>query len=233
MTTVAIMQPYLYPYIGYFQLIAAADIFVILDDVQYIRRGWVNRNQVLLNGKPMMISIPVAAASQSTPINQIHVAEGASRAVNKLRSTLRHSYGNCLGWSSVDEAVCIINQSLPNSLLFPVLEQSINHACKVLGVHRSFVLASTLGGSDLRREDRIIHLVKKLGGTHYINLPGGYSLYDYSMFRDHGLELSFIKPILKPYPQKGTEVFVPALSVLDLMANFAAEDLHLFGCGLS
>ncbi len=84
---IAIMQPYIFPYIGYFQLIHAADVFVFYDDVNYINRGWINRNRILLNGKDQLFTIPCKEASQNKLIKDIEVLAD-KKAFQKMLTTM-------------------------------------------------------------------------------------------------------------------------------------------------
>lgn len=213
------MQPYLLPYVGYFQLIEEADVFILLDDVQYIRRGWVNRNRVLLHGQPHAIRLPIAKASRSTAINKIQIADDAHQYLSKQKTMIHHAYGASSGWAVVQQvSTCITDNNL-NGALLPVLKDSIQQCCKYLGIQRSIVMASDLGGEELRGDQRILHLLKAVGGTRYINLPGGVELYNDSLFGNRGIELKFLLPKLRAYPQIGVSDFVPALSVLDILAS--------------
>ena len=96
----AVMQPYFLPYLGYFQLLAAVDIFVILDDVNYINRGWINRNRILLNGQPCWVTLPISKASQNRRINEISL-DTNKRFTSKTLDRIRHAYTRAPHFSEV------------------------------------------------------------------------------------------------------------------------------------
>ena len=196
-----------------------ADVFILLDDAQYIRRGWVNRNRILLHGKPHAIRLPVANAHRATPINQIQIADHASQFLSKQQTLFRHAYGTSPGWPTVQQAAgCLADINLHGPLL-PVLTDALQKCCNILGIQRTILMASDIHGNELRGERRMFQLIKAVGGTRYINLPGGVSLYDDKSFGEHEIELKFLKPRLTAYRQVNDSGFTPALSVLDILAN--------------
>ena len=83
---IAIMQPYFFPYLGYWQLMNIVDKFVIYDDVNYIKRGWINRNRILVEGKPFYIHVPVMKASQNKIINEMEVFVDSSLRKKELKT---------------------------------------------------------------------------------------------------------------------------------------------------
>jgi hypothetical protein len=208
----AVMQPYLFPYLGYFQLIRAVDTFVVYDDVNYIKGGWINRNFILAEGHKQLITLPLQGASPNLLINQIMVGDRQ----DKLIETIRHRYSKAPQFSAVYPLVeDILNQQDKN--LARYLDYQLRQLCDYLGLHPKWHASSALKKDNgLRGQDKVLAICEELGATHYINVPGGKSLYDREAFASRGVQLSFIQPKAVSYRQFGNE-FVPNLSIIDVM----------------
>lgn len=208
----AIMQPYLLPYLGYFQLIRAVDAFVVYDDVNYIKGGWINRNFILAEGDKQLITLPLQGASPNQLINQITVGNRQ----NKLIETIRHRYGKAPQFSAVYALVeNILKQHEENLARF--LDYQLRQICDYLGLHPKWYVSSSLKkDNELRGQDKVLAICEELGATHYINVPGGKSLYDREAFASRGMQLSFVQPKAVAYRQFGNE-FTPNLSIIDVM----------------
>jgi hypothetical protein len=208
----AIMQPYLFPYLGYFQLIRAVDAFVVYDDVNYIKGGWINRNLILAQGSKQLITLPLQGASPNQLINQVAVGGRPE----KLLETIRHCYAKAPQFSTVFPLVeKILLQEEKNLARF--LDQSLRLVCEHLGLHPRWHVSSVLNkDNELRGQDKVLVICKELGATHYINVPGGKALYDQETFASRGVRLSFIQPKAVSYRQFANE-FVPNLSIIDVM----------------
>ena len=211
-----IMQPYLFPYIGYFQLIAMVDTFVIHDDVQYIKAGWINRNRILVNDRPRYVTLPVRKGPTSLAINERVFADAFESDKKKMLRQIEDAYR---------KAPCF-------DTVFPLLEDSLAGAernvsafvvgtlqacCRYLKIETPFVLSSeTVRFDDLKGQDRVLEINAFLGATHYINTIGGKELYDRDQFMRRGLKLSFLR--LRPirYRQFAGE-YVANLSIIDVM----------------
>jgi hypothetical protein len=219
----AVMQPYLFPYIGYFQLICAVDAFVIYDDVNYITGGWINRNYILAPEGKQRITLPVEGASQNKLINEIAV--GHKR--KKITETIRQRYSKApffaMAFPLIEE---ILNQNECNLARF--LEFQLLQVCSYLGLNRQWMVSSNLKKTNvLRGQEKILAICKELSADHYINLYGGKELYDPKDFLVAGKKISFIKSNNACYRQFGTE-FVPNLSIIDLlMFNDKTQCLEL------
>ena len=219
----AIMQPYLLPYIGYFQLIAAADVFVILDDVQYIRRGWINRNRILLNGEPHWLTLPVAYAEQETKIieMQYQLDDAALRKVgNQLDAAYRKAPQRDAMQPLLDQ---VLGASDSNVARFNTA--GLRRVCEALGVGTPMVAASEMGrDTELKAQAGLIDICRRLGADHYVNAAGGVDLYQAAAFAEQGLALSFIRSEAPPYRQFGAP-FVANLSIADLLMFCGPEQL--------
>jgi hypothetical protein len=209
---VAIMQPYFFPYVGYFQLINAVDKFVIYDDVNYIKGGWINRNYILSQSKRALITLHLVGASSNKLINQVELAGNQQ----KLMKTIQQSYSKAPYYNQV---IPILERVLlsKESNLARFLELGLREVSDYLGINSEWLISSDLEKENsLRGQEKVLAICKKLGATEYINLPGGRSLYDSEIFLERGIQLSFIEPKSQPYYQNRGE-FIPSLSVIDLM----------------
>lgn len=217
---VAIMQPYFFPYQGYFKLINSVDLFVVYDDVNYINRGWINRNYILLNGKKKLITMPLVASSQNKLIKDIHVA----KTNHKLIETIRHAYSKSAQFKNVYPIIkSAINTQETN--LAHCLTQQLKDTCKYLDIKTNFIMSSKiLKENNARGVDTIIAICKELGANTYINQPGGKRLYEFSIFSDNNIELKFNTHEPKEYPQS-SDNWIPNLSIIDLMMNVKKTDL--------
>jgi WbqC-like protein family len=211
----AVMQPYLFPYAGYFQLIHAVDKFVFYDDVTYIKNGWINRNRLLLQGEPHYFTVPLSNASSFVPIRDVRF-DAAAPWKRKLAATFEQAYASA---PFRKEGMALLHDALDNAegSIANAARGSVLAVLQYLGIARSIVETSqAYGNQDLKGEARIIDICRREGADVYVNAPGGRGLYDAANFRAAGVALKFLAPRLAPYDQ-GAGEFVPGLSVLDLI----------------
>lgn len=226
----AIMQPYFFPYIGYWQLMYAADRFVIYDDVSFIKQGWINRNRILINGAPSYITIPLDGASPNKRICDIAV-QGGQRWRNKIIKSIESAYGRSAHYSAVyPEIERQIRHTAIN--LAELLAAHLNSMAEFLGIKTDIVLSSrTYRNSDLTGQERVIDICRREGASTYINLSGGRELYDAESFGAANVDLMFLSSCISPYRQR-TANFVPNLSLIDALMeigiNGVAEKLCEF-----
>ncbi len=213
--TIAIMQPYIFPYIGYFQLINAVDKFVIYDDVNFINKGWINRNNILVGGKAHLFTIPLKDASQNKLINEVYLLAGDPWR-KKLLKTLQQSYQKAPNYHAVFSLVEEIVNSSAESI-YELTLIALRKVCAYMGIETEIVSSSRIyNNTDLRGPERILDICKQEGAAHYINPVGGMELYDKDKFEQEGIKLNFIKSVVHPYPQF-QNAFVPWLSVIDVL----------------
>lgn len=208
------MQPYLLPYIGYFQLIRAVDVFVVYDNIKYTKKGWINRNRFLQNGADALFSVPLRKDSDFLDIRERQVAPDFNRA--KLLNTLREAYRRA---PFFDPAFALVERVLanPEPNLFEFIRASIVEACGYLGIGTRIVVSSTLPiDHGLQGKDKVMALCEAVGARTYVNPIGGVELYAKPEFAARGIELRFLKPRPFEYPQLGN-AFVPWLSIVDVM----------------
>jgi hypothetical protein len=212
---VSIMQPYLFPYIGYFQLMAACDLFVAADDAQLTRRGWINRNRILVNDAPFRVTMPVATASHRLPINaRQYVFQ--NRLALRFRHRLMRAYRRA---PFFDTAMDIVDDALdcadPNVATFNV--RALRCVARRLGIHTPVRLASDVSRKDgLSGQALVIDRCLRLGASQYLNPIGGRALYDEAVFAEAGIELRFVEPSVPFYSQFGARP-VPSLSIIDVL----------------
>lgn len=211
------MQPYFFPYIGYFQLIASVDKFVIYDDVNYINRGWINRNYILMNGVSTMVNIPLAGSSQNKLISNIEILDLPNWKLKFLR-TLEHSYKKAPLFPQVFELLELIFKK-ECSHIGQFNFESIQVICDYLEIQTKIIRSSSqYQNKDLFGQYRIIDICEKEKVSNYINPIGGIDLYDKKHFHEKNIILNFIQPSAISYNQKCL-TFTPFLSIIDVLMN--------------
>ncbi len=193
------MQPYFFPYIGYFQLIAHSDVFVFHDDVQYIKEGWLNRNRILdSKGNAVWITLPVEAASHKLSINNRTYLrrENAGRILRKIEN----AYFSAPQFGEVFPLIHkMMEFAEPNVASFNI--NLVETVSAHLGLRTRFVRSSGIPGlAGLTGQARVVEICKRLGAARYVNPIGGTALYKAEAFRDSGLALSFLETAIEPRP---------------------------------
>lgn len=227
---IGMMQPYLFPYLGYFQLISAVDVFVLGDDLQYVKESWINRNRILMNGKDKLITFPLKKGDYLSRINDRVFCDDFSGEMDKLLRVLYGAYAKAPYYKKVIPFLEeVIKYREPN--LAKYADNSIRRICDFLNITTSIVTASDLGIHDvIDKQDRVVKTAKKLDGDIYVNFIGGVDLYDFDYFKENGLQLKFHRINDITYPQFGNE-FVPLLSIIDvLMFNDVREVQRKLAC---
>lgn len=226
MTKIAINQPYIYPYIGYFHLIHAADKFVFLDDVNYINRGWINRNRIIAPDKKTdhLFTIPLAGASQNKKINEIQLHENFVKWRDAFRKTFDSGYHQAPYYEPAKKLVFdLLDSVTPGETISNLARNSVKTCADYLGLDKKWTNSSSqYHNQELKKGARLIDICKQENAEHYINAIGGQELYTKEVFAKEGIQLSFVKSTLKPY----REPFLPGLSIIDLIAYCSPEALQ-------
>lgn len=220
---IGIMQPYFFPYIGYWQLLNAVDKYVIYDDVNFIKGGWINRNRILMNGEAKMINLKMNGASPNKLINEVEVAD--DKVYNKkLLRTIEACYSKAPYYSDVFPIIeNIINND--EKSLAKYLEYSIRKVCDYLLIDTEIILSSTIDkNSELRGQEKVIELCKVFKADEYYNAVGGQELYSYEDFASQGINLRFLKTGMVEYQQLNNE-FISNLSILDVLMFNSIEQV--------
>ncbi len=217
------MQPYFLPYIGYFQLINAVDQFVIYDNIQYTKKGWINRNRFLQNGTDYLFTIPIQKGSDFLNISDRKIDSNFAKI--KLLNKLRHAYGKAPFFTTTYPIIEEIIQNKEDNLFLYILSSVIS-ICRFLKIGTTIITSSTIPiDHSLSGENKVLDFCQKLEANIYINAIGGQELYDKESFKKIGCDLQFIKSDQINYNQF-YEPFVPNLSVLDLMMFNKKEDIR-------
>ena len=208
------MQPYFFPYVGYFQLIAAVDVFVVYDNIQYTKQGWINRNRILRDGEAAMISLPLKKASDYLDVRDRELAVDFRR--DKLLNQLRGAYQAAPYFAATFPLIEDIVHCAQNSL-FHFLHNCICRICTHLGLTATIQISSEIAvDHGLRSEQKVMALCRALGATRYVNAIGGVELYSREAFMAQGIELKFLRSMPFDYAQFG-KAFVPWLSIIDVL----------------
>lgn len=209
---VAIMQPYLFPYLGYYQLAACVDQFVFCDDVNFIKRGYINRNSILGNGEAVRITLPVVAASQNRKIMEHRFEADSDKFINRVAEAYRKAPHFPDVFPRIRQVLSAANRDVTS-----ICRASVATVMDYLDLPFRHRLSS---GMDYDREagrsGKLIEICKKLGAGTYVNSIGGTALYTQEQFAPHGIELRFLKMREVEYPQRAGH-FVPYLSMIDTL----------------
>lgn len=226
-TKLAIMQPYIFPYIGYFQMIKAVDKFVFYDDVNYIKQGWINRNRILNNNSDFLFVVPIEKISSFTLINETKIKQNLYQNwVQKFLKTIQLNYRKAPYFESVFELIQpILNQDKKTISELAIL--SITEISKFLNIKTEIIISSEkYKNSGLERQARLIDICKQEESTHYINALGGQELYQKEDFKKEGIRLDFIQPLPIEYSQFHHK-FVPWLSIIDVLMFNSLEETNV------
>ncbi len=208
------MQPYFFPYIGYFQLIASVDTFIVYDNIKFTKKGWINRNRMLVNGSDSMFSLPLKKDSDSLNIIQRELATDFDRA--KLISKFIGAYRRAPYFS---QTFPLLERVILNGEgnLFRYLHNSLVETCRHLGIDSDVRVSSSIAiDHDLKSQEKVLAICAAMGADKYINTIGGIELYKRNDFTTHGIELQFIKTKPFQYSQFDNS-FVPWLSIIDVL----------------
>ncbi|MGR9087960.1 MAG: WbqC family protein [Gammaproteobacteria bacterium] len=220
----AIMQPYFFPYLGYWQLLGAVDRFVVLDDVGYINRGWINRNRILINGRPVYLTIPIQQASQNKRICDLSLQPGVAWR-DKLLRMIENTYRKAPYFSEVfPVADRIIRHDAEN--LSDYLLNQLHALADFMSIRPEWVNTSrSYPNQELSGQERILDICRREGAATYINPEGGQALYDRGLFREKGIDLRFVVMRPLPYRQRSAD-FTPYLSIVDALMELGRDGIQ-------
>lgn len=222
---IALMQPYLFPYIGYWRLIQAVDKFIVYDDVNFIKRGWINRNRILINGEPRYLNIPLIGASQNKKIYEISMQPREVWQKKFLR-TLQINYKASPFFSETYSA-CEKILALQTDNLSDLLVNQIQVIAERLNIDTDIQKSSRYyNNSHLKAQKRVLDICRIEQANIYVNPPNGRSIYESLNFSLHGIDLRFIDSEPVRYEQR-SETFIPDLSIIDLLMELGFERLKI------
>ncbi len=224
-TTIAMMQPYLFPYLGYFQLIAATDVFVLGDDLQYIKSGWVNRNNILFNHEAKLLTFPLKKDRFDLAINQRQLSENFADEAQRLINLIASSYAKAPCFRQVMPMIESLIR-FPERKLALYIEHSIRQICTYLQIGTPLHHASALNITHPQdKQDRVVQTAKHFGASLYINPIGGAALYEHEYFEHSGLALKFFKMDEIVYGQYRMP-FVGNLSIIDVLMFNTVDEIR-------
>lgn len=220
------MQPYFLPYIGYFQLIKAVDVFVIYDNIEFTKKGWVNRNRILVNGKDSYFTLPLKKDSDYLNINQRELAESYPQDKVKITRKIAEVYKKAPHYKLIFPLIEKIFM-FDNKNVFNFILNSLQTICKYLEIETQFVISSSIQiDHTLKSQEKVIAICQKLNIKNYINPIGGQELYDKDIFHKNGILLNFIKAESVWYKQFDND-FIAWLSIIDLLMFNSIEETKL------
>jgi hypothetical protein len=224
-TKVGIMQPYFFPYIGYFQLIQAVDLFIIYDNIKYTKRGWINRNRILQNGSDALISLPIKRDSDFLDVRDRAVAESFNR--DKFLNKIIGAYNRA---PYFEETFFLIKQIIQyeNTNLFCFLHNAVAKLCEHLSIMTEMRKSSDINiDHNLKSQDKVLSLCEAVEADVYINAIGGIELYSKEVFLEKNIDLKFIQSNLIEYRQFEHD-FCPWLSIIDVMMFNSKENIDKY-----
>lgn len=216
------MQPYFFPYIGYFQLIHSCDLFVIYDNIKYTKKGWINRNRFLQNDSDATFSLPLQKDSDSLDVRDRHIS--ADFDSRKLLNQLAGAYRQA---PYFDTTMSLLEQTFgyDEQNLFRFIHHALVATCTHLGITTDIRISSEIDiDHQLKSQDKVLAICSALNATTYINAMGGVALYDKQAFLARGIDLKFLQPRAFDYRQFGA-AFVPWLSIIDVMMFNSRESI--------
>lgn len=217
---IGIMQPYFFPYIGYFQLIKSTDCWVVFDTPQYISKGWINRNRILHPDQLkewQYITVPTQKHKLNEKINQVIINENIrwrERIMGQLTSYKKKApyYSDVM--DLIAEVLAYKTKKMSSFLI-----NSLDQTCQFLGLNLNYTVLSEMELNIVNVEHPgqwALRISSSLRADEYINPPSGYTIFDHSEFIENDIKLSFLKPSLSTYVQRRGG-FIPALSIIDVM----------------
>ena len=224
---VAIMQPYFFPYIGYFQLMAAVDEFIVYDNIEFTKKGWINRNRILVNGTDSYITLPLKSDSDFLNIRERQLADTWIKEKRKILNKIFESYRKSSNFKIVSEVIekCILFE---DHNLFNFILNSLNVVKEYLEIKTPLIISSTIPiDHSLKGDKKVIEIVKSRKAENYINSIGGIELYNKEEFKKEGINLNFLKSTNFIYKQYDN-TFVPWLSIIDVMMFNSKEEIKKY-----
>jgi len=222
---IAIMQPYFLPYIGYFQLINAVEKFVVYDNIEYSKKGWINRNRYLQNNKDYFFTIPIKKNSDYSHIVDLKISESYKREkiLNKFNNAYRKAPYFRQNFPILEKIISYSSESLFHYILY-----SINTICNILEIKTEIIVSSNIDiDHNLKSEKKIIEICKKLNSKTYLNSSGGIKIYSKEYFKKFNIDLIFLESLLLRYSQFNNEKFVPCLSIVDVLMFNSVDIIKL------
>ena len=224
---IAIMQPYFFPYLGYFQLINLVDKFVIYDNIKFTKRGWINRNRILVNGHDAFITLPLKKDSDYLDVKERFLADSWPSEKKVILNRIAGAYRKAPNFEAVYSLIekCIL---VDEKNLFRFIIHSLNLVNDYLQIKTPITVSSTISiNHNLKAGEKVLALCKVMNATEYINPIGGIELYQKDIFHRKGIDLYFIESNDFVYKQFDND-FVPKLSIIDIMMFNSKDEIRKY-----
>ena len=223
------MQPYLFPYIGYWQLINAVDTFVVYDNIQFSKKGWFHRNNILLNGEKSFFTIPLKKDSDYLDVKDRFIADNSEKQIKKIVIQIQNAYKKSPFFDDVFPVIqMIFSQNEKN--LFNYIYVSIINILKYLDINTDIIISSNINiDHALKSQKKVIAINKFMHADIYINSIGGTELYNKKEFEKENIKLLFIKSQIPEYKQFNNN-FIPNLSIIDIMMFNSRKEIKKMLC---
>ena len=216
MKSVAIMQPYLFPYVGYFQLADKCSVFTLYDDASYIKSGFINRNSISDGRKVLRFTVPVPGSSSNVAIRDLSFDFQSSKLLKSIEHCYKKAPYYSAGFKIVEE---VINYSKVDPTVAGVSCYALRLISEFIGLNVDYVLSSHLTyDRALNRSEKLIQMVGASQGSIYVNPVGGSFLYDKKFFGQKGIKLLFLEAQIVSYEQFSDQ-FYSNLSILDFLMH--------------
>lgn len=223
--TIAVMQPYLFPYLGYFQLIAAADVFVLGDDLQYVRSGWVNRNRILQGDQARLVTFPLKKDRFDLQINQRQLCDYFSEEAERLIHLIAEAYAQAPYFAQVMPLIERLMR-FPQQNVALYAENAIREICTFLHIRTPIVRSSELIlGHPADKQERVTRMAHTFEADTFMTPQGGSVIYDRDRFARNGIKVRFFRMDGLTYPQFGAP-FVANLSIIDVLMFNCIEQVQ-------
>jgi hypothetical protein len=224
---VAIMQPYFFPYIGYFQLINSVDEFIIYDNIQYTKKGWINRNRILANGEDQLFTLPIKKDSDYLNVVERTISDTWIKERIKLLNVIHSSYSKAPYFKEINELIkdCLLDDEIN---LFKFLLNNLNKINNYLNISTPIVISSNIKiDHSLKSQNKVLSICGEQKANTYINAIGGVELYNKKIFLEQNITLNFIKSENIEYKQFNNK-FIPWLSIIDVMMFNSVEEIKKY-----
>ena len=213
---VAIMQPYFFPYIKYFELINSVDIFVLYNDVNFRKNSWIHRNRYFCRSSNdyKYFGLKLLNQSSNIKIKDIFIDKSETHK-RKLINKIKYNYSNCKYFRNIFDLFNELISNETNSLAI-LNTEIIKYISNFLNINNiSFIDSTVFGNSNLKGTDRVIDICKLLNANEYYNLPGGKELYNPLEFKKENISLNFISNFNS----------LSNLSILHLIFNYSVKEI--------
>lgn len=217
----AVMQPYLFPYIGYYQLAYHCDMFIFYDDVNYIKGGYINRNNILTRNGKQLFTIPVNQASSFKKINELEF----SNNIKKVLATIQQAYSKSPNFELIYPIIEKVLLSDDRNVA-KITSNSIIEVFKYLELPFNYEYSSNIDyDRELDAKNKLFSFCKLYNAKKYVNTPGGKNLYNKDEFKKNNIELGFIETDNIIYTQFNNDKFESNLSIIDLLMNLSKDKI--------